>query len=159
MNNLALRAVSGTLYVALIICSLIFSDLLFCILCVIFGVLAIVEFDNLTSLAKGPDGKAMQGEEPSLGMLSTDVYGLIALTLPCVGIFFFNNFSGMFVYFVLIRIIALCTDDLSENGRSRKTSGLLHARAGLYRRGTDVRAVPEPSERRVSAACVHTYMD
>ena len=100
MNNLALRAVSGTLYVALIICSLIFSDLLFCILCVIFGVLAIVEFDNLTSLAKGPDGKAMQGGEPSLGMLSTDVYGLIALTLPCVGIFFFNNFSGMFVYFV-----------------------------------------------------------
>ena len=43
MNNLALRAVSGTLYVALIICSLIFSDLLFCILCVIFGVLAIVK--------------------------------------------------------------------------------------------------------------------
>lgn len=100
MNNLALRAVSGTLYVALIVCSLIFSDLYFCILCVVFGALAIVEFDNLTAMTKGPDGKAEAGTALSLPTLSADVFGMMALTLPCIGISFFNNVNGLLVYCV-----------------------------------------------------------
>ena len=100
MKNFALRAISGTLYVALIVCSLIFSDLYFCILCVVFGVLAIVEFDNLTSLVKGPDGKAVPGAEVPISSLSMDVYGIIAMTMPCIGITFFNNINGLFVYCV-----------------------------------------------------------
>lgn len=100
MNNLALRAVSGTLYVALIVCSLIFSDLFFCILCVVFGVLAVVEFDNLTSLVKGPDDKAAPGVEIPTSSLSMDVFGIIAMTLPCIGVTFFNSLNGLFVYCV-----------------------------------------------------------
>lgn len=98
MSNLITRALSGTLYVALIVCSLIFSDLYFCVLCVVFGVLASVEFSSLTACNRKADNPAPR--EKTLTSMGLDVYGIIALTLPCIGVCFYNNINGMLFYLV-----------------------------------------------------------
>lgn len=91
MNNFALRAISGSLYVALIVCSLIFSDLYFCILCLIFGLFASVEFNYLMARSHtmplngdSQSGAQPKDSEPQFGALTLDVFGIIALTIPCV---------------------------------------------------------------------------
>lgn len=91
MNNFALRAISGTLYVALIVCSLIFSNLYFCILCLTFGLIATIEFNHLMArsrfiAASETDNSdiAPQEYEPKFGVLAFDVFGIISLTIPCV---------------------------------------------------------------------------
>lgn len=105
MNNLTLRAVSGVLYVALIVCSLIFKGLYFCILCVIFGILSTVELNNLTAYKRSKpednceDASASGVRETSLPVMALDVFGIIALTLPCIAITFYNNINGMLAYF------------------------------------------------------------
>ena len=54
MNNLLLRGISGTLYVALIVGSLVFTNMAFMFLCMAFGIFAIVELNTLTC---GRDGQ------------------------------------------------------------------------------------------------------
>lgn len=91
MNNFILRALSGTLYVALIVCSLIFADLYFCILCMVFGLLAMSEFNTLmarphtiASTETDRETTAPRESEPKFFSLAIDSFGIIALTLPCV---------------------------------------------------------------------------
>ncbi|MCM1318956.1 MAG: phosphatidate cytidylyltransferase [Muribaculaceae bacterium] len=96
MNNFILRALSGTLYVALIVLSLIFSDIYFCMLCVLFGVLATVEFSNLTAYNRKCDEP--KPREKTLTAMSMDVFGIISLTIPAIGMTFFNFLTGWMFY-------------------------------------------------------------
>lgn len=96
MSNFLLRALSGTLYVALIVLSLIFSDLYFCVLCVLFAVLATVEFSNLTAYDRRGDNPTPR--EKSLTTMSMDVFGIIMLTLPAIGMAFYNYATGWIFY-------------------------------------------------------------
>lgn len=107
MNNMLLRSLSGTLYVALIVCSLIFSDIYFCVLCLIFGVLAMVEFDTLTSRRQLSDGKFVHGE-PSTTLLALDVFGIIVILLPAIGCNMTSLVTNMFVYYIAGLILWGC---------------------------------------------------
>lgn len=96
MSNFVLRALSGTLYVALIVLSLIFSNFYFCMLCVVFGILATVEFSNLTAYDRRGDNPVPR--EKTLTSMSMDVFGIIVLTIPAIGMTFFNYVSGWLFY-------------------------------------------------------------
>lgn len=75
MNNMLVRALSGAVYVALIVLSLIFSPVFFALLCVIFGILAVSEFSMLTA-SKG---------ETLRGTAALDIFGIICLTVGASG--------------------------------------------------------------------------
>ncbi|MCM1005055.1 MAG: phosphatidate cytidylyltransferase [Prevotella sp.] len=98
MNNIIIRALSGTLYVALIVCSLTFYNLYFCILCLLFGVLAVTELNNITAYNR--NAEPAQPREKSLTAMGLDVFGIIALTLPYIGATFYDNYSAMIYYFL-----------------------------------------------------------
>lgn len=71
MNNLVLRAITGTVYVALIICSIIFGGAWgFPALCCLFALLATIEFSHLC---------ASGGKAPS-AIVVTDIIGALILT-------------------------------------------------------------------------------
>lgn len=74
MNNLLKRALSGTVYVALIVGTCLFSTLGFGILMLVFGVIGIYEFHNVTS-----DRKA--SITTRCGILSLDIIGVMSLLL------------------------------------------------------------------------------
>lgn len=127
MNNIVLRAISGGLYVALIVFSLIFRDIYFCILCICFGVLAIVEFDNLTAYKRvktDDESSHSTHRQLPLAAMALDVYGIIALTLPCIGITFYNNLHGILIYFTagaimwLFYAIIRCYITIYQNGEN-----------------------------------------
>lgn len=76
MKNILLRSISGLVYVLILLGSLILGPAYFCALCMIFGVLAIIEFDRLMNKGVSPD---------YIG-LSIDIFGILALTsIPVVG--------------------------------------------------------------------------
>lgn len=96
MSNIVIRAISGTLYVALIVLSLLFKDIYFCILCLLFGILSTVEFSNLTAYNR--KGDSPKEREKTLSSMGADVFGIIALTLPAVGMSIFNTIEGWMFY-------------------------------------------------------------
>lgn len=98
MSNLMIRALSGTLYVALIVLSLIFSDLYFCILCLIFGVLATVELSELTAYDRRAEQPAKRSR--SVTTMGLDVFGIMSLTLPAIGVCLNNTETGMLLFLV-----------------------------------------------------------
>lgn len=106
MNNLALRAISGAMYVVLIVCSLLFNNLYFCILCVLFGMLAMVEFSNMSAaIIDKPASDKPQAQNSCdttgstpMPTLALDVYGIIVLLLPCIGMSLYQNLNGLIVF-------------------------------------------------------------
>lgn len=104
MNNLVVRAISGTVYVALIVCSLIFNPIFFCLLCVIFGVIGVTELSALTARKEGP--RPMAG--PAL-----DIFGILALTLSMTAWSFpypasLNIMLGMGMLWLLYVLVRMC---------------------------------------------------
>ena len=95
MNNVVLRALSGALYIALIVCSLLFRDLYFCILCMLFGIIAVVELDTLMARAVH---KEDTHAEPTLTSMALDVFGIMALTLPAIALSLDMSFYGILIY-------------------------------------------------------------
>ncbi len=70
MNKLILRGLSGLVYIALIIGALLGGSVYFCALCMVFGVIGIVEYNKLMSTRP----------VMNLAALATDVFAMLCLT-------------------------------------------------------------------------------
>ena len=93
MNNLLLRGISGTLYVALIVGSLVFTNMAFMFLCMAFGIFAIVELNTLTC---GRDGQPTP-------VCALDVFGMLCLTSWAV-----LTTSGIMPYMAPVFSVGTC---------------------------------------------------
>ena len=93
MNNLLLRGISGTLYVALIVGSLVFTNMAFMFLCMAFGIFAIVELNTLTC---GRDGQPTS-------VCALDVFGMLCLTSWAV-----LTTSGIMPYMAPVFSVGTC---------------------------------------------------
>ncbi|MBP3299082.1 MAG: phosphatidate cytidylyltransferase [Muribaculaceae bacterium] len=69
MKNIALRSVSGLLYVALIVGTLLYTDAAFMFLCMAFGIFGVIELSAVTS---------DRGGQPS-PVCALDIYGIMCL--------------------------------------------------------------------------------
>lgn len=71
MNNLLIRCLSGTVYVALIVCAILFfGDWGFTSLCSILGILAIIEYHSLCD----------SGRNTPWGVVVMDIIGILIIT-------------------------------------------------------------------------------
>ncbi|MDE6243176.1 MAG: phosphatidate cytidylyltransferase [Muribaculaceae bacterium] len=103
MKNLILRSISGALYVALLVGSLLMGPVYFCALCLVFGVIGVVEFRKLMS----------KGTEVNVGSLAADVFAIICLTTlpawqqnPYIGIGGLTMITMLiFAFYLLVRFI------------------------------------------------------
>ncbi|MBD5231174.1 MAG: phosphatidate cytidylyltransferase [Bacteroidales bacterium] len=103
MKNLILRSISGALYVALLVGALLMGSVYFCALCLVFGVIGVVEFRKLMS----------KGTEVNVASLAADVFAIICLTTlpawqqnPYIGIGGLTMITMLiFAFYLLVRFI------------------------------------------------------
>lgn len=108
MSNLLTRAISGSVYVALIVVTCLFTKLGFGILMLVFGVIGIYEFLNVTA-----DRKV--AATTRLGILSLDVVAVLSIILmsmsSCLdmsgegGMTHFNNMMMYTTLFAILLVI------------------------------------------------------
>lgn len=110
MNNLCLRAISGAVYVALIVCTCLFSSIAFGILMLIFGVIGIYEFDNI--LRKRDENDSSMGYNIIIDISIIFVLLLSAVFLPNIwryGILLSPFLILIWIFPILIGIRACVT--------------------------------------------------
>lgn len=95
MSSILKRSISGIVYVALIVGSLLCSETLFALLCLVFGILAMIEYKNLT---------ATVGEPAPRAFLLDMIAAIMMLGMGCIAA---SSRLGLIVAGVLLVIYAM----------------------------------------------------
>ena len=130
MNNMLLRAITGTIYVALIVCSIIWGGSLgFPALCVLFALLATIEFHTLTSADSHP---LLLGLDIIGAFVITSTPLVVVTSIARTSILAIPTVIGgmlvVFVFYLLARLIA----QLYLTGKSPLTSWTASLAGQLY---------------------------